>query len=76
MVVTVVVGSVSRVTVIQLVRQSKTPIEIKLCSRSWELVGFILSKLLLKFVLESIGGRHKRVTAAFRIQLDLLSRVV
>jgi hypothetical protein len=75
-VVTVVVGSVSRVTVIQPVRQSETPTEIKRCSRTWELVCFILSKLPLNFVLESIGGRHKRVTAAFLSLLDPASPVV
>ena len=75
MVVTVVVGSLSRVTVMQPVRQSKTPTEIKQCSRSWEWLCFILSKLPLKFVLESIGGRQEWVSAAFLILLDLQSPV-
>ena len=75
MVVTVVVGSIFRVTVMQPERQIRTARAITSRNRGAESLCCILSKLPLKFVPESIGGRYASM-AALRTLIPLLSRTV
>jgi hypothetical protein len=63
-VVTVVVGSASRLTLMQPVRQIKAAPANKGIQHATECVCFIRIFLFLKFVLRRVHGRHKRPVIA------------